>query len=187
MTASEMLFEFHSVFEGIEHEAYTDSVGVLTIGIGHTDQDLAYFDRNSVWSEEQIYDAWKTDIKMAEYSVDKWLDGCTVSQELYDALVDLAFNVGVEPRTMIAYIKNGEEEAAAHELLRWVYAGGKVMLGLVKRRIAMWVHYHGGDWETIATCPLNSHNLDQFNDLIAEYNLEIVPDNETEFALEEFE
>lgn len=187
MTASDFLFEFHATFEGAENKAYYDSVGVLTIGIGHTDKQLAYFDKDSVWNEDQIRDAWDTDIKMAELTVNKWLDGHTVSQELYDALVDLAFNVGQYPRTMMAYIKEGDEDAAIHELLRWVYAGGEVLLGLVKRRVAMYVHCYGGDWREIAACPLSSKNLDEFNELLDQYDLRIERNPDTQYELVELD
>lgn len=182
MHASDVLFDFHAIFEGIHAEPYDDGTGVLTIGIGHTGND---FDENSFWDDDKIREVWERDVLTAERLANSWLAGAEVPQELFDALVDLAFNTGTKPRTLMAYIREGNFDYAIHELPRWVYAGGKVMLGLVKRRMAMYVYCKGGDWEEIANCPLKRSDYDQFNKLIAKYGFEIVPDEETEFALEE--
>lgn len=182
MHASDVLFDFHAIFEGIRAEPYDDGTGVLTIGIGHTGND---FDENSFWDDDKIREVWERDVLSAERLANNWLAGAEVPQELFDALVDLAFNTGTKPRTLMAYIREGNFDYAIHELPRWVYAGGKVMLGLVKRRMAMYVYCKGGDWEEIANCPLKRSDYDQFNKLIAKYGFEIVPDEETEFALEE--
>lgn len=180
MHASDFLFDFHTIFEGVEHEAYRDSVGVLTIGIGHTGPDV---DLYSQWEDDQIRDAWERDILDAESLVNSWIRGTDVSQRLYDALVDLAFNTGKRPKTMLNYIKAGDDYAASRELLRWVYAGKKVLLGLVKRRMAMYVYCQGGDWEEIARCPLNATHLERFNQMIDKYGFEVLPDNDTNFAV----
>lgn len=180
MHASDMLFDFHAVFEGVEHEAYQDSVGIWTIGIGHTGPDV---EPGMVWDDVQVREAWEEDILVAESLANGWLDGAQVSQELFDALVDLAFNTGSKPKTMIKYIKEGNEDAAIDELMRWVYAVGKVLLGLVKRRMAMYVHCRGGDWEEVARCPLNVTHLERFNQLIDQYGFEVLPDKDTNFAV----
>lgn len=182
MNASEMLYQFHATFEGVEYEAYVDSVGVKTIGIGHTGPDVEV---GMTWTPEQVYKAWEVDIQEAEDLANKWLDGAVVSQELFDAIVDIAFNTGTKPRTMISYAQAGNEDAAIHELPRWVYAGGKVLLGLVKRRLAMYVYCHGGDWREVAECPLTSKNLDDFNNIIEHYGFEVVKDPDANFAIEE--
>lgn len=181
MHASDVLFDFHAHFEGVEHQAYDDGTGVLTIGIGHTGND---FDADTVWDDDQIRDAWEKDILTAERLANKWLDGQDVPQELFDALVDLAFNTGTKPKTLIAYVNNGDFEMAIHELPRWVYAGGKVMLGLVKRRLAMYVYCLGGDWQEIANCPLSSRNYQRFNEVISHYGFELV-EGDDGFVLEE--
>lgn len=180
MHASDMLFDFHTYFESVEHEAYQDSVGVWTIGIGHTGPDV---EPESVWEDDQIREAWEGDIVEAESLANKWLEGAQVSQELFDALVDIAFNTGKKPKTMVKYALSGNENAAIDELMRWVYAGGKVLLGLVKRRMAMYVYCHGGDWEEVARCPLSSNHLERFNRLIEQYGYEVLPDEDTNFAV----
>ena len=180
MHASDFLYDFHTIFEGVRHEAYQDSVGIWTIGIGHTGPDV---EPESQWDDDQIRDAWESDIVEAESLANDWLEGAQVSQELFDALVDIAFNTGKKPKTMVKYALSGNENAAIDELLRWVYAGGKVLLGLVKRRMAMYVYCHGGDWEAVANCPLNSTHLERFNRLIEQYGYEVLPDEDTNFAV----
>lgn len=180
MHASDMLFDFHAVFEGVEHKAYQDSVGVWTIGIGHTGPDV---EPDAVWDDVQVREAWEEDILEAESLANKWLEGVQVSQELFDALVDIAFNTGKKPKTMLKYAFSGNEAAAIDELMRWVYACGKVLLGLVKRRMAMYVYCHGGDWKEVARCPLSSDHLERFNQLIDQYGYEVLPDEDTNFAV----
>ncbi len=53
------------------------------------------------------------------------------------AIVDFTFNLGagrLQTSTLRRRINQRDWAAAAHELGRWIYGGGKVLPGLVKRR-----------------------------------------------------
>lgn len=55
------------------------------------------------------------------------------------AIVDFTFNLGggrLQTSTLRRRVNQREWDAAAHELRRWVYGGGKVLPGLVVRRSA---------------------------------------------------
>jgi lysozyme len=55
------------------------------------------------------------------------------------AIVDFTFNLGagrLQTSTLRRRVNQRDWAAAAKELHRWVYGGGKVLPGLVKRRMA---------------------------------------------------
>lgn len=58
----------------------------------------------------------------------------------WDAIVSFVFNVGIgnfRSSTLLAKIRtNPDDNSIMDEFLRWVYANGKVMKGLQKRRLA---------------------------------------------------
>lgn len=62
-----------------------------------------------------------------------------VSQRAFDALVSLAYNIGLtnlRGSTLIGCINRGQEQSAASQFLVWNRANGAVMLGLRRRRAA---------------------------------------------------
>ena len=58
----------------------------------------------------------------------------------WDSIVSFVFNVGIgnfKSSTLLAKIRiNPDDNSIMDEFLRWVYANGKVMKGLQKRRLA---------------------------------------------------
>lgn len=62
------------------------------------------------------------------------------------AIVDFTFNLGpgrLQTSTLRRRVNQQDWVAAAHELRRWVYGGGKVLPGLVARREAECRHLDG--------------------------------------------
>ena len=60
-----------------------------------------------------------------------------ITQKQYDALVSFTFNLGVgafKASKVLSYTNEGNYQAAADELLQYVYAGGRLIDGLRKRR-----------------------------------------------------
>lgn len=60
-----------------------------------------------------------------------------LKQNQFDALVSFTFNVGpaaLQRSTLRQKVNRNEHEEGKEEFLRWIYAGGKVIPGLVKRR-----------------------------------------------------
>lgn len=124
-------------YEGLRLEAYQDSVGVWTVGYGHTkgvrEGDTCTPEQAEAWLVE--------DLEEAEDAVNRFIldDSAGLDQNEFDALVSFTFNLG--PGWMR---KSGLKEALeAHqwalvprELTRWVYAGGQPLKGLARRRVA---------------------------------------------------
>lgn len=172
MNVSDVLWEFHKIFEGYEPRAYRDSVGVLTIGVGHANQDTAPFSEGDEWDDEHIHEVWLLDVQRAEELANGWIHR-DVPQPFFDTAVDIIFNVGRRPTTFINNLNAGDLEAAAYQILRWVYAGGRVELGLVRRRFAAYAMCLQDNWYDVAMTPLSSKNLDPFNAMIARYGFAI--------------
>ena len=133
MEANELLIEKIKAFEGFSRDAYRDAAGVLTIGYGHTGRDVREGDRISTYGAEQLL---LLDLGECEAAVRRLHVAHTQGQ--FDALVSFAFNLGVgrlNRSTLIKVIrKGGSKTAIQREFKRWVYAGGKRLAGLEKRR-----------------------------------------------------
>ena len=114
-------------------EAYYDAAGVLTIGYGHTGHDVRPGDVISKYWAEHLLKADLYDVEKAVESL-----GVARTQGQFDALVSFAFNLGIgrlNGSTLLKTIRNGGSKAQiTREFKRWVYAGGKPLPGLVKRR-----------------------------------------------------
>ena len=132
MKASEQLIEKIKEFEGFSSTAYTCAGGVVTIGYGHT-RGVRITDRCT----KSEADRWlREDLAPVEAYLNTIPEVDT--QGKYDALCSFIFNLGMgnfKGSTLLKKIKAGAptEEIQA-QFKRWVYAGGKVLKGLVKRR-----------------------------------------------------
>ena len=132
LQTSESLFLKLMEFEGLRLEAYRDAAGVLTIGYGHT-RGVKMGDKISAsWARELL----RQDIERAARQVAR-LGVCRTQGQL-DALVSFAFNVGIgrlSTSTLLKVIRRGGSASEIRrEFKRWVYAGGKRLSGLDKRR-----------------------------------------------------
>ena len=133
MKVSDICFNKIKEFEGLRTEAYYDAGGVLTIGYGHTGPDVKPGDVITMYWAEHL-------LRADLYDVEKAVNGLrvAVTQGQFDALVSFAFNLGIgrlNNSTLLKTIKNGgNRNAIRREFKRWVYAGGKPLPGLVKRR-----------------------------------------------------
>lgn len=121
-------------FESCRLEAYQDSVGIWTIGWGHT-HDVHEGD---TCTQEQA-DAWlMDDVQVAVAAVNR-LVKTALNQDEFDALVDFTFNAGAGnfgSSTMLRDINAGNFDAAQSEFKRWDMAGGAHLAGLARRRAA---------------------------------------------------
>lgn len=120
-------------FEGLRLEAYQDSVGVWTIGYGHTGPEVHH---GQCISELQAETLLRGDLTSAVRTVQK-AASVSLEQHQFDALVDFCFNVGrgnFLGSSLLRYINQREFDSAALQFGLWVHAGGKVVPGLVRRR-----------------------------------------------------
>ena len=132
MTTTEILLEKLMEMEGCRLEAYKDAAGVPTIGYGHT-KNVRMGDKISeYWAKEML----REDIEEAEWQVKEL--GVAKTEGQLDALVSFAFNVGIgrlKESTLLKTIREGSSKnQIKKEFKRWVFAGGKKLPGLVKRR-----------------------------------------------------
>lgn len=121
-------------FEGCRLAAYLDSVGVPTIGYGHTHGVTM----GMTCTQEQA-DAWlQEDVQGAVQAVND-LVTVPLTQQQFDALVDFTFNLGtgaLQHSTLLRLLNSGNYQGAGGEFEKWDKAGGKVLPGLLRRRQA---------------------------------------------------
>ena len=125
-------------FEGFSSTAYLDVVNIPTIGWGNT----FYADGTKVKLGDQIS---KTDaLKLLEVIANRDfadkifpLIKVKVTQSQFDAMVSLAYNIGVGnflKSTLLKKLNASDFAGAGEEFLKWNKAGGKEVLGLTRRR-----------------------------------------------------
>ena len=133
MKASSILIEKLKKMEGCKLAAYKDSVGVWTIGYGHT-AGVKAGDKITQYQAEQFL---KEDLAKFESIAQKTRNVNT--QGKFDAVVDFCYNCGIgnfNSSTLKKYIECGKATWEIQEqFLRWVNASGKKLGGLVSRRI----------------------------------------------------
>jgi lysozyme len=132
--------------EGNKLTAYKDSIGIWTIGVGHTaaagnPAPRAGMTITAAESDEIL----SRDLRLFEKAV---RDAVTVplAQHEFDALVSLAFNIGAgafAKSTLVKKLNAGDRAGAANAFLSWNKAGGKVLKGLATRRAAERLQFLG--------------------------------------------
>lgn len=123
-------------FEGLELKAYDDGVGVWTIGYGTTIVNDIKVKKGDICTVEQAKSYMAQDLKKFESAVDTSVK-VTITQNQFDALVSLAYNIGTgafKSSTLLKKLNAKDYKGAAAQFDRWNRAGGKVMQGLVNRR-----------------------------------------------------
>jgi lysozyme len=121
--------------EGLRLTAYQDSVGVWTIGYGHTGSDVH---PGLTILSEQATELLKNDVETAVAAVNK-LVTVQLQQHQFDALVDFVFNLGSQRlagSTLLRKLNAADYAGAAEQFLVWVRAGNQVLPGLLARRKA---------------------------------------------------
>jgi lysozyme len=121
-------------FEGCRLSAYQDQVGVWTIGYGHTRN----VHKGDTCTQEQAEQWLLADIALAEDDVNTHVLLPELTQGEFDALVDFAFNLGCDAlnkSTLLRLLNHNDKAHAALEFEKWDHAGGKVVAGLLRRRL----------------------------------------------------
>jgi len=118
--------------EGLRLEAYRCPAGVWTIGYGST-KDVR---EGMVITQEEADKRLKFDVYTSENCVNEV--GDLINQNQFDALVSFVFNLGCgrfkSSTLRKKVVKNPADKTIRYEFIRWVYAGGKKLNGLRKRR-----------------------------------------------------
>lgn len=149
MRISDNGIAFIAEWEGVRLKAYKCSAGIYTIGIGST----RYEDGSPVKagdvlpSEPAAYALFKNTIGEYERGV-RSLVKSAINQNQFDALVSLAYNIGLDidedtiaeglgDSTLLKLVNaNPNNPAIRAEFAKWRKAKGKVSRGLVRRREA---------------------------------------------------
>lgn len=119
-------------WEGCRTNAYLCPANVWTIGYGHTKTAKP----GMMISHTQADNLLLEDLKRFEEAVRR-LVSVPLNQNQFDALVSFTFNVGegaFQQSTLLKLLNSGNYSAASFQFGKWVYAGKKVLPGLVARR-----------------------------------------------------
>jgi lysozyme len=138
-------------WEGTGLNAYQDSGGKWTIGVGHL---LTREERDSglvlgiPWrdgiTQEQADAILEQDLLRTEDGVELAVTNLTLSQNQMDALISFTFNVGIlafATSTLCKRVNAGDLDAVPGELAKWCHVNKRVVPGLVNRRAneaALW-------------------------------------------------
>ena len=134
LTYSPNGFKLTEQFEGLSLTAYQDVAGVWTNGYGNTHGVVP----GSTISFQQAQDDLASNIEGAEYVVNRVVT-VQLNQNQFDALVDFVFNLGsanFQSSTLLRKLNAGDISGASAEFPKWNHAGGVVVDGLTRRRLA---------------------------------------------------
>lgn len=126
-------------FEGCRLKAYKCPANVWTIGIGHTETvNGKPIVEGMTITELMAETLLAIDLQKFENAINTKVKK-PLTQNEFDALVSFVFNNGIgafEQSTMLKLLNQGNFNLAAKQFDRWIYAKGKVLNGLKKRRAA---------------------------------------------------
>jgi lysozyme len=138
-------------FEGVRLKPYKCPAQLWTIGVGHVmypDQHHLSIDgrrhfplkpeHKRSFTEAEVNELLRNDLSLFESGVER-LCGRSLPQCQFDALVSFAFNLGLgtlQRSTLKSKLTRGDVKGAADQFLRFSMAGGKILPGLQRRRIA---------------------------------------------------
>jgi lysozyme len=144
--------KFIKAFEGVHKKPYLCPAVLWTVGVGRVlypeQVKLKVVDRksyplkpehNKEWSDEAIDLLFDADLLRFESGVLRLCPDSAANQNQFDALASFAFNCGLgslQASTLRTLYNSGDITGAAAEFLKWNKGGGKVLLGLTRRRQA---------------------------------------------------
>lgn len=117
--------------EGSRLKAYKDSVGIWTIGVGHTSAaGLPVVSPGLTISQAECDEILSRDLVKFEKAVDDAIK-VPMAEHENDAFVSLAFNIGAPAFTKSTVARRfnaGDKAGAAEAFLMWCNAGGRPIL-----------------------------------------------------------
>ncbi|MCD0492354.1 lysozyme [Chromobacterium violaceum] len=122
-------------FEGLRLAAYQDMVGVWTIGYGHTGPDVK---SGMTIAQQQADQLLAADLEKFETGIGQ-LVAVPLNANQFAALVSFSYNLGLgnlRSSTLLRLLNQGDYAGAAAQFPRWNRAGGQVVAGLTRRRLA---------------------------------------------------
>ena len=139
MTLDTYGYKLIQQFEGLKLKAYQDSVGIKTIGYGNiTYTNGKKVKKGDTITREEAEIMFKNTANNFAIKVRKLID-VSLTQNQFNALVSLAYNIGLgafEKSTLLKLVNSSPNSPAIKDqFLRWKFAGGKEIKGLLNRRI----------------------------------------------------
>lgn len=126
-------------FEGYEPLPYQDPVGIWTVCYGHTSASgTGPVEKARRYKSEECALLLDKDLSLSFAALDRHVTR-PLPEATRAALASFIFNVGetkFRNSTLLRKLNAGEGARACDELLRWTYAGGRQLTGLVRRRQA---------------------------------------------------
>lgn len=119
-------------YEGEVRGVYIDPVGIPTACFGQTG---AWVRPGMRFTAEECTGMLAAEVRKVHESIQRCLPGASAGVQV--AFTSFGYNVGVRAAcnsTAARLIRAGKVKQGCAELKRWVYAGGKVLPGLVRRR-----------------------------------------------------
>ena len=121
--------------EGFSPIPYICPAGLPTIGYGHVIIAGEAFPRCGI-SPEIAKNLLKQDVERFEAAINRLVQ-VEITQNQFDALVSFAYNIGTkafENSTLLKRLNGGQPEKVPKELEKWVFARGRRLTGLIRRR-----------------------------------------------------
>ncbi len=130
-------------FEGFSPTIYICPAGYPTIGYGHVVREDERDRFVEGIDEQEAEDLLQRDVRWAERGVLRLID-VPLTDGQFDALVSFTFNLGtgaLQRSTLRRKVNREEHEQVPREFMRWVWADGRRLQGLIKRRAAEAANY----------------------------------------------
>ena len=134
-------------FEGCELKSYQDSVGVWTLGYGHTKG----VEEGQEITQDEAEEMLASELGEYEGYINDMVE-CDLEQHQFDALVAWVYNLGptnLRSSTMLKRLNANDLDDVPNQIKRWDKAGGKVLQGLVRRREAEALMFQNEDWRDV--------------------------------------
>jgi lysozyme len=134
MTHSKKGIQLTENFEGVRLGSYQDSGGIWTIGYGHTNGVGPGMACTQAQAEQWL----AQDYAWAEGEVNRMVE-VQPTQGEFDGLTDFTFNCGrgnFDHSTLLKLVNEDDMADAAEQFERWDKVDGKVVAGLLRRRLA---------------------------------------------------
>ena len=130
-------------FEGFSPTIYICPAGYPTTGYGHVVRDDERERFEDGIDEQEAEVLLQQDVRWAERGVLRLID-VPLTDGQFDALVSFTFNLGtgaLQRSTLRRKVNREEHDDVPTEFMRWVWAGGRKLRGLVLRRTAEALFY----------------------------------------------
>ena len=125
-------------YEGYSATLYRCAAGYLTIGYGHLVREAEREIFLGGIDEEEAERLLAQDVREAERAVCR-LISVQLTQPQRDALISFCYNLGgaaLQRSTLRRCVNRREHDRVPQQFLRWIWAGGRRLPGLIRRRSA---------------------------------------------------